>query len=174
MIAMPAHVQHVSELAWSDEAHVVDGARRLLLQNDRRGRDAVVFGQCPHHFCFAKRIDEARREHELRRISRLGGGESEVKVARGIVRLHGEALLEGSDRLVVKPTIEGSFDYDGAFLELRNIAGDPKPYGGTEPVLMNAGSSGAGRAFAARSHVSLCVRASWVRTRMLAASSANP
>ena len=45
---------------------------------------------------------------------------------------------------------EAPFDYEGTFLELRNIVGDPKPYGGTEPVLMNAGSSGAGRSFAAR------------------------
>ena len=33
--AMPAHVQHVSELAWSDEAHVVDNRARLPARSSR-------------------------------------------------------------------------------------------------------------------------------------------
>lgn len=45
---------------------------------------------------------------------------------------------------------EEPFDYTGDFFKLRNVIGHPAPYGGTEPVLMNAGSSGPGRDFAAR------------------------
>ncbi len=42
------------------------------------------------------------------------------------------------------------FDFDGAYLKLRGVLGKPGPFGGTRPVLMNAGASAAGRAFGAR------------------------
>ncbi|WP_300006934.1 LLM class flavin-dependent oxidoreductase [Pseudonocardia sp.] len=41
-------------------------------------------------------------------------------------------------------------DFEGKFFSLKGLAGDPKPVGGTEPVIMNAGSSGRGREYAAR------------------------
>jgi alkanesulfonate monooxygenase SsuD/methylene tetrahydromethanopterin reductase-like flavin-dependent oxidoreductase (luciferase family) len=41
-------------------------------------------------------------------------------------------------------------DFDGAFIKLRKIRAKPKPYGGTKPVIMNAGGSNVGRAFAVR------------------------
>jgi FMNH2-dependent dimethyl sulfone monooxygenase len=41
----------------------------------------------------------------------------------------------------------GPFDYDTPFFQLRGVQADPKPYGGTRPILMNAGSSPAGKAF---------------------------
>jgi alkanesulfonate monooxygenase SsuD/methylene tetrahydromethanopterin reductase-like flavin-dependent oxidoreductase (luciferase family) len=40
------------------------------------------------------------------------------------------------------------FDIDGAFLTHRNVRGKPKPYGGSRPMIMNAGGSPTGRAFA--------------------------
>jgi alkanesulfonate monooxygenase SsuD/methylene tetrahydromethanopterin reductase-like flavin-dependent oxidoreductase (luciferase family) len=40
------------------------------------------------------------------------------------------------------------FDYDGRWFRLHGTIGDPKPYGGTRPIIMNAGSSPVGRAFA--------------------------
>jgi dimethylsulfone monooxygenase len=43
-----------------------------------------------------------------------------------------------------------AFDFDGAFLRLKGVRAFPKPYGGTRPIIMNAGSSAAGRAFALR------------------------
>lgn len=42
------------------------------------------------------------------------------------------------------------FDHAGAYFKLEGVIGDPKPCGGERPVVMNAGSSTAGRAFAAR------------------------
>jgi alkanesulfonate monooxygenase SsuD/methylene tetrahydromethanopterin reductase-like flavin-dependent oxidoreductase (luciferase family) len=45
---------------------------------------------------------------------------------------------------------EEPFDYTGTYYRLRAVAGRPLPWGGTRPILMNAGSSGAGRMFAAR------------------------
>ena len=43
-----------------------------------------------------------------------------------------------------------AFDYDGQFFQLKGVTGFPKPYGGDRPILMSAGSSQAGRAFAVR------------------------
>ena len=40
------------------------------------------------------------------------------------------------------------FDFDGQYLKLKKIRGKPKPYGGTQPVIMNAGASPVGQAFA--------------------------
>jgi len=41
-------------------------------------------------------------------------------------------------------------DFHGRSFQLQGLIGRPKPYGGSEPVLMNAGYSPAGRAFAIR------------------------
>jgi alkanesulfonate monooxygenase SsuD/methylene tetrahydromethanopterin reductase-like flavin-dependent oxidoreductase (luciferase family) len=40
------------------------------------------------------------------------------------------------------------FDFDGEFIRLKAVEGAPAPYGGTQPVVMNAGSSDTGKAFA--------------------------
>ena len=42
------------------------------------------------------------------------------------------------------------FDWKGEFFDLKGIREKPKPYGGTFPLVMNAGASGDGRAFALR------------------------
>jgi alkanesulfonate monooxygenase SsuD/methylene tetrahydromethanopterin reductase-like flavin-dependent oxidoreductase (luciferase family) len=42
------------------------------------------------------------------------------------------------------------FDYSGRFFQLEGVVGSPKPYFGDRPLLMSAGSSPAGRAFAAK------------------------
>jgi FMNH2-dependent dimethyl sulfone monooxygenase len=42
------------------------------------------------------------------------------------------------------------FDHSGKHFNLKNVGGKPKPWGGTRPLLMSAGSSPAGRAFACR------------------------
>ena len=43
-----------------------------------------------------------------------------------------------------------NFDYEGRHLHLKGIRAKPKPYGGSRPVVMNAGASPNGRAFAIR------------------------
>jgi alkanesulfonate monooxygenase SsuD/methylene tetrahydromethanopterin reductase-like flavin-dependent oxidoreductase (luciferase family) len=40
------------------------------------------------------------------------------------------------------------FDFDGKYLKLKKVRAKPKPYGGTRPIIMNAGTSATGRAFA--------------------------
>jgi FMNH2-dependent dimethyl sulfone monooxygenase len=42
------------------------------------------------------------------------------------------------------------FDFHGKYLNMTGIRGKPKPYGGTRPVIMNAGASPVGQAFAIR------------------------
>ena len=41
-------------------------------------------------------------------------------------------------------------DFHGRYFESNNLIGEPKPFAGSEPVLMNAGYSPAGRSFAMR------------------------
>ncbi len=45
---------------------------------------------------------------------------------------------------------ENDFNYDGKFFNLKGIRSKPKPMGGIRPLMMNAGSSAAGRSFALR------------------------
>ena len=45
---------------------------------------------------------------------------------------------------------EEQFDFDGRYFKLQAVRAKPKPFGGTRPVIMNAGHSGAGQAFAMR------------------------
>jgi dimethylsulfone monooxygenase len=42
------------------------------------------------------------------------------------------------------------FDFDGEFFHLEGVRTKPKPYGGTQPMIMNAGASADGLAFASR------------------------
>ena len=42
------------------------------------------------------------------------------------------------------------FDFKGKYLDMKGIRVKPRPYGGTRPVIMNAGSSQTGQAFAIR------------------------
>jgi dimethylsulfone monooxygenase len=45
---------------------------------------------------------------------------------------------------------EGPFDFEGNHYRLKGVEGSPLPYGGAAPLMMNAGSSPSGRAFAIR------------------------
>src|SRR5215467_9847853 len=42
------------------------------------------------------------------------------------------------------------FDYGGRFIKLKSVRAKPKPFGGSRPVIMNAGASPVGRAFAVK------------------------
>jgi FMNH2-dependent dimethyl sulfone monooxygenase len=43
-----------------------------------------------------------------------------------------------------------NFEFDGKYLHMKGVKGKPKPYGGTRPVIMNAGASATGQAFAVK------------------------
>jgi alkanesulfonate monooxygenase SsuD/methylene tetrahydromethanopterin reductase-like flavin-dependent oxidoreductase (luciferase family) len=42
------------------------------------------------------------------------------------------------------------FDFEGGFFRLKGVRAKPKPYGGTRPLIMNAGASPTGQAYAIR------------------------
>ena len=45
---------------------------------------------------------------------------------------------------------QDDFEYNGQFIKLKNVRSKPKPYGGSRPLIMNAGASATGRGFAIR------------------------
>jgi alkanesulfonate monooxygenase SsuD/methylene tetrahydromethanopterin reductase-like flavin-dependent oxidoreductase (luciferase family) len=47
-------------------------------------------------------------------------------------------------------TAPDDFAYDGRYVKLVDVRAKPKPYGGTRPLIMNAGASPTGRSFAIR------------------------
>jgi alkanesulfonate monooxygenase SsuD/methylene tetrahydromethanopterin reductase-like flavin-dependent oxidoreductase (luciferase family) len=47
-------------------------------------------------------------------------------------------------------TDKEDFDFAGKYLNMKGIRGKPKPYGGSRPLIMNAGASAVGQAFAVR------------------------
>jgi dimethylsulfone monooxygenase len=51
-------------------------------------------------------------------------------------------------KLAWSPQVD--FDFDGRFFRLKGVRAKPKPYGGTRPLIMNAGASATGQAFAIR------------------------
>ncbi|MGB6539162.1 MAG: LLM class flavin-dependent oxidoreductase [Xanthobacteraceae bacterium] len=63
-------------------------------------------------------------------------------------------------------TRDDTFDFDGTFLHLRAARAFPKPYGGSRPLMMNAGSSGAGQAFALRNCDAFFVATAGSRTSL--------
>ena len=60
---------------------------------------------------------------------------------------------------------QDDFDYEGKFIKLKKVRAKPKPYGGTRPLIMNAGASPTGRAFAIRNCDAFFTQAS--RTSMV-------
>jgi alkanesulfonate monooxygenase SsuD/methylene tetrahydromethanopterin reductase-like flavin-dependent oxidoreductase (luciferase family) len=61
---------------------------------------------------------------------------------------------------------DGQFDFQGEFLRLNAVRAHPKPYGGTRPILMNAGSSPAGQSFALRNCDAFFVATAGSRTSL--------
>jgi len=57
---------------------------------------------------------------------------------------HGAEWLTAIKRMW---TEKEPFDFDGEFFQLKNVEAEPKPYGGTRPIIMNAGSSPTGQRF---------------------------
>ena len=82
-----------------------------------------------------------------------GWNESEFEMFGVSQREHDERYRyaeEWLDVMMLAWTGPEQFDYDGQFLKLKEVRAKPKPFGGTRPLIMNAGASPAGRAFALR------------------------
>src|ERR1700758_3305120 len=61
---------------------------------------------------------------------------------------------------------DGTFDFDGRYLQLKGARAFPKPYSNTRPLLMNAGSSDVGQAFALRNCDAFFVATAGSRTSL--------
>jgi alkanesulfonate monooxygenase SsuD/methylene tetrahydromethanopterin reductase-like flavin-dependent oxidoreductase (luciferase family) len=81
-----------------------------------------------------------------------GWNEDEFEMFGERQREHDTRYVFGQEWLDIVERIweaDEAFDFQGQFFSLNGVIGDPKPFGGTRPMLMNAGASGAGRAFGA-------------------------
>jgi FMNH2-dependent dimethyl sulfone monooxygenase len=65
---------------------------------------------------------------------------------------------------------KSDFDYDGQYLKLKGIRAKPKPVVGVRPLIMNAGASPTGRAFAVRNCDAFFLQASRTSSEETAAS----
>ena len=93
----------------------------------------------------------------------VGWNEGEFEMFGVEQRAHAmryEFAQEWIDAIKLMWSDRDEFDFDGQFIKLKNVRAKPKPYGGTQPVIMNAGASPVGRAFAVRNCDAFFMRSS--------------
>jgi alkanesulfonate monooxygenase SsuD/methylene tetrahydromethanopterin reductase-like flavin-dependent oxidoreductase (luciferase family) len=81
----------------------------------------------------------------------VGWNDGEFEMFGVTQRAHAERYAFAQEWLdaVMRAWAEpGSFDVAGDYLSLKGVRAFPKPFGGTRPIIMNAGSSATGQAFA--------------------------
>jgi len=81
----------------------------------------------------------------------VGWNEGEFEMFGATQRAHEERYAYGQEWLdAIKAMWSDAedFDLDGRYIKLRKVRAKPKPYGGTRPLIMNAGASPRGREFA--------------------------
>ena len=61
------------------------------------------------------------------------------------------------------------FDFEGKYIRLKGVQADPKPFGDSQPIIMNAGASPTGQAFAVRNCDAFFMQASRVSVEETAA-----
>jgi alkanesulfonate monooxygenase SsuD/methylene tetrahydromethanopterin reductase-like flavin-dependent oxidoreductase (luciferase family) len=82
-----------------------------------------------------------------------GWNEGEFKMFGVDPREHEDRYAQGQEWIDVIQMMwqrDEEFDFDGKYIKLEQVRSDPKPYGGTRPIMMNAGASETGQAFAVR------------------------
>src|SRR5215212_10521857 len=82
-----------------------------------------------------------------------GWNKDEFQMFGVAMREHDDRYVEGQEWLEIVSRIwagEGPFDFRGAYYDLRGLVGSPRPYANQQPLIMNAGASPAGRAYAVR------------------------
>ena len=80
-----------------------------------------------------------------------GWNEDEFQMFGAIKHEHDDRYEQGDEWWSIIERIwsgEPPFDFDGAHYQLAHVQGQPLPYGGQRPLMMNAGSSPGGRRFA--------------------------
>jgi len=82
-----------------------------------------------------------------------GWNEGEFEMFGATLRDHAtrhEYAQEWLDIIKLAWSPAEDFDFDGQFIKLKRVRAKPKPHGGSRPLIMNAGASPAGQAFAIR------------------------
>jgi alkanesulfonate monooxygenase SsuD/methylene tetrahydromethanopterin reductase-like flavin-dependent oxidoreductase (luciferase family) len=82
-----------------------------------------------------------------------GGNAGESRMFGEELREHDARYAYSEEWLTIAKRVWSEhepFDFRGRFFNLQGVIGKPKPYGNERPLLMSAGSSQTGRAFAAR------------------------
>lgn len=82
-----------------------------------------------------------------------GWNEDEFQMFGVTKKEHEDRYEQGAEWWTIITKIwagEGPFDFEGKHYRLHGVEGSPLPYGSQAPLMMNAGSSPAGRAFALR------------------------
>ncbi len=82
-----------------------------------------------------------------------GWNEGEFEMFGATLRDHAtryDYAQEWLDVIKLAWSPQEDFDFDGRFIQLKRVRAKPKPYGGTRPLIMNAGASPTGQAFAIR------------------------
>jgi alkanesulfonate monooxygenase SsuD/methylene tetrahydromethanopterin reductase-like flavin-dependent oxidoreductase (luciferase family) len=82
-----------------------------------------------------------------------GWNEDEFRMFGVTQKEHDDRYAQGAEWWTIVKRIwsgSGPFAFDGNHYRLAGVEGSPLPYGGQAPIMMNAGSSPAGRAFAMR------------------------
>ena len=82
-----------------------------------------------------------------------GWNEGEFEMFGATLREHEtryEYAQEWLDAIKLAWSPQEEFDFDGQSIRLRRVRAKPKPFGGTRPLIMNAGASSTGQAFAIR------------------------
>jgi alkanesulfonate monooxygenase SsuD/methylene tetrahydromethanopterin reductase-like flavin-dependent oxidoreductase (luciferase family) len=95
----------------------------------------------------------------------VGWNEDEFEMFGVEQRAHAsryEYAQEWIDAIKLMWSERDDFDFDGDFIKLKKVRAKPKPYGETQPVIMNAGASPTGRAFAVRNCDAFFMQASRV------------
>ena len=94
----------------------------------------------------------------------------EQRAARGPLRVRAGMDRRHQDDLVRQE----DFDFKGQYLDMKGVRGKPKPYGGTRPLIMNAGASATGQAFAIKNCDAFFLQASRTSLDDTAAEGAQP
>ena len=76
-----------------------------------------------------------------------GWNEDEFEMFGVEQRAHDERYDFAQEWMTWSPRLvdEDEFDFDGHYFKLKAVRAKPKPFGGTRPLIMNAGHSGAGK-----------------------------
>lgn len=116
---------------------------------------------CTLHVSFVNPVFAAK---QIVTADHIGRGRFGINIVsgwnQGEFAMFGASLLEHDERYAYSEEWvqiveriwqeDERFEFNGKYFKLKDVIGKPKPYGGARPLLMSAGSSPTGRAFAAR------------------------